>query len=179
MAPVVPGARAGRGDATDFARRAPPPIRGRRRRGPGDPSAASGPGNPFRPRPPSPSPSPGTVRFSRPLDEDESRLIREAAEARAEKRAEDAANILERAANVDDPHPTVLFALGQTRAGLKRWRVSAEAYEACAAAELNGEQRARALAGAGVARGTRGISKPRRERWKARWPSGRETCRRC
>ena len=31
---------------------------------------------------PSPSPSPGTVRFSRPLDEDESRLIREAAEAR-------------------------------------------------------------------------------------------------
>ena len=102
------------------------------------------------------SPSPGTVRFSRPLDEDESRLIREAAEAKAEKRAEDAVNILERAANVDDAHPTVLFALGQTRAGLKRWVASAEAYEACAAAELNDEQRARALAGAGVARANAG-----------------------
>jgi len=142
---------------TDFARRAlavdPRVVGGG---GTGGPVGGVGTGEPVPSPFPSPSPSPGTVRFSRPLDEDESRLIREAAEARAEKRAEDAANILERAANVDDPHPTVLFALGQTRAGLKRWRVSAEAYEACAAAELNGEQRARALAGAGVARANAG-----------------------
>ena len=55
-----------------------------------------------------------------------------------------------------DAHPTVLFALGQTRAALKRWRQSAEAYDACAAVETNPEQRARALAGAGVARANLG-----------------------
>ena len=51
-----------------------------------------------------------------------------------------------------DAHPTVLFALGQTRATLKHWGQSAQAFEACAAAETHRVQRARALGGAGMAR---------------------------
>ena len=55
------------------------------------------------------------------------------------------------ASSTDGAHPNLLFALGQTRQTLKRWKLAAEAYDACAAAEVHPTQRARALHGAGVA----------------------------
>ena len=130
------------------------------------------------------TPPAAAVMWSRPLADEEARLVREAAEARAKKDPEEAARLLEEAAalgpapaggspltrtEVDrggregflhrfhaDAHPTVLFALGQTYAALKRWKRSAAAYEMCASVEANPELRARALSGAGVARGNAG-----------------------
>ena len=106
------------------------------------------------------------VRFSRPLDEEEERAMVEAAklvadkkEALAEKLLEAAAaggagaeKLLEASSTYAEAHPNLLFALGQTRQALKRWKLAAEAYDACAAAEVHPTQRARALHGAGVAR---------------------------
>jgi YidC/Oxa1 family membrane protein insertase len=55
-----------------------------------------------------------------------------------------------------DAHPTVLYALAQTRHKLRRWAEAAAAYDACAAAETNVALRARALSGAGVAKAKAG-----------------------
>ena len=104
------------------------------------------------------------VRFSRPLDEEEEWAMMEAAKLVADKKEALAEKLLEAAASgggaVDsgvsstyaEAHPNLLFALGQTRQALKRWKLAAEAYDACAAAEVHPMQRARALHGAGVAR---------------------------
>ena len=107
-----------------------------------------------------------SVRFSRPLDEEEERAMMEAAKLVADKKEALAEKLLEAAAaaaaaggagdsgasSTDGAHPNLLFALGQTRQTLKRWKLAAEAYDACAAAEVHPTQRARALHGAGVAR---------------------------
>ena len=46
--------------------------------------------------------------------------------------------------------PRAYFALGQTRAGLKQWRLAQAAYEKAATLETNQGQRARSLLGQGV-----------------------------
>ena len=112
------------------------------------------------------------VAFERDLEAREAEALREAAEAVAGDKTEDAERILARAAAEETcaapggvpaetpssssllsaaAHPAVLFALGQTRAKLRRWRGAAAAYEACAAGETDAERRGRALVGAGVA----------------------------
>ena len=101
------------------------------------------------------------VRFSRPLDETEERAMMEAAKLVADKKEALAEKLLEAAAggagdsgasSTDGAYPNLLFALGHPRQTLKRWKLAAEAYDACAAAEVHPTQRARALHGAGVAR---------------------------
>ena len=115
------------------------------------------------------------IVFERDLETGEAEALREAAEATAAEKTEDAERILARAAAAETPsapegktvssssssssssplsaaaHPAVLFALAQTRAKLRRWRGAAAAYDACAAGETENERRGRALAGAGVA----------------------------
>ena len=112
------------------------------------------------------------IVFERDLETIEAEALREAAEATAAEKTEDAERILARAAAEETcaapggvpaetpssssllsaaAHPAVLFALGQTRAKLRRWRGAAAAYEACAAGETDAERRGRALVGAGVA----------------------------
>jgi len=113
------------------------------------------------------------IVFERDLETIEAEALREAAEATAAEKTEDAERILARAAAAGTPsapggksvssssssssplsaaaHPAVLFALAQTRAKLRRWRGAAAAYDACAAGETENERRGRALAGAGVA----------------------------
>jgi YidC/Oxa1 family membrane protein insertase len=134
------------------------------------------------------------LNLSRALDADEVRWLRDAAQARADKKNEDALRMLERAAarmpapeaEEETPradaagdgdtldaaagetktsrgkappltvsasaHPTVLYALAQTRMVLKLWKDAANAYELSAKMEVNAERRAMAFAGAGVAR---------------------------
>ena len=134
------------------------------------------------------------LNLSRALDADEVRWLRDAAQARADKKNEDALRMLERAAArmpapeaEEEPpradaagdgdtldaaagetktsrgkaaaltasasaHPTVLYALAQTRMVLKLWKDAANAYELSAKMEVNAERRAMAFAGAGVAR---------------------------
>ena len=116
------------------------------------------------------------VRFSRPLDKTEERAMMEAAKLVADKKEALAEKLLEAAAaggavdsgasSTDGAHPNLLFALGQTRQTLKRWKLAAEAYDACAAAEVHPTQRARALHGAGVAMAQLGISRRRRGAWR-------------
>jgi tetratricopeptide (TPR) repeat protein len=57
-----------------------------------------------------------------------------------------------RADDLGNAHPSVLFALGQTYAMLKEWKKSALTYEYSARPEPDSTQRSRALMGAGVAR---------------------------
>ena len=118
------------------------------------------------------------IVFERDLETSEVEALREAAEATAAEKTEDAERILARAAAAVTPgektvsssssssssssplsaaaHPAVLFALAQTRAKLRRWRGAAAAYDACAAGETENERRGRALAGAGVAKASSG-----------------------
>ena len=110
------------------------------------------------------------IAFERDLEAGEAEALREAAEAMAAEKTETAERILARAAESGTSaspsaaasllsaaaHPAVLFALGQTRAKLRRWRGAAAAYDACAAGETENERRGRALAGAGVAKASSG-----------------------
>ena len=128
------------------------------------------------------------VRFSRPLDETEERAMMEAAKLVADKKEALAEKLLEAAAAAaaggavdsgasptDGAHPNLLFALGQTRQTLKRWKLAAEAYDACAAAEVHRRSaRGRFTARASPGRSS-GISRGRRGAWRR--PSTRARAR--
>ena len=50
-------------------------------------------------------------------------------------------------------HPSLWYALAQTRASMKNWKHAAAAYEACARLEPDASKRGKALFGAGISRG--------------------------